>query len=53
MHYVGLFASLPPATVQRIRGGRAGLAVDRARGIDPRPVAPRTLPTSTSVTEAA
>ncbi|WP_329266835.1 hypothetical protein [Streptomyces sp. NBC_01451] len=47
---VGLLASLSPATVQRILGGRAGrLAADRARGIDPRPVAPRSLPTSTSV----
>ncbi|MEW2120254.1 hypothetical protein AB0945_34765 [Streptomyces sp. NPDC005474] len=46
---VGLLAALSPATVQRILGGRAGrLAADRARGIDPRPVAPRTLPTSTS-----
>ncbi|MFI6334192.1 hypothetical protein [Streptomyces sp. NPDC050535] len=46
---VGLLAALPPATVQRILGGRAGrLAADRARGIDPRPVTPRTLPTSTT-----
>ena len=49
---VGLLAALPPATVQRILGGRAGrLAADRARGIDPRPVAPRSLPTSTSVSQ--
>ncbi|WP_405814757.1 hypothetical protein OG241_09110 [Streptomyces sp. NBC_01390] len=47
---VGLLAGLPPATVQRILGGRAGrLVADRARGIDPRPVTPRALPTSTSV----
>ncbi|MEW2121799.1 hypothetical protein AB0945_43120 [Streptomyces sp. NPDC005474] len=47
---VGLLAGLSPATVQRILGGRAGrLAADRARGIDPRSVAPRALPTSTSV----
>ncbi|MFE6485693.1 hypothetical protein ACFVGN_22530 [Streptomyces sp. NPDC057757] len=47
---VGVLASLPPATVQRMLGGRAGrLAADRARGIDPRPVTPRTLPTSTTV----
>lgn len=50
MDCVGLLAALPPATVQRILGGRAGrFAADRARGIDPRPVAPRALPTSTSV----
>lgn len=49
---VGLLAALPPATVQRVLGGRAGrLAADRARGIDPRPVAPRALPTSTSVSD--
>ncbi|MFM9540044.1 DNA polymerase Y family protein [Streptomyces turgidiscabies] len=47
---VGLLAGLPPVTVQRILGGRAGrLAADRARGIDPRPVAPRSLPAVTSV----
>jgi len=47
---VGLLASLSTATVQRILGGRAGrLAADRARGIAPRPVAPRAVPTSTSV----
>jgi DNA polymerase-4 len=47
---VGLLAALAPATVQRILGGRAGrLAADRARGIDPRSVIPRALPTSTSV----
>jgi DNA polymerase-4 len=34
----------PPATVQRLLGGRAGrLAADHARGIEPRPVVPRTL----------
>ncbi|MFD9394854.1 hypothetical protein ACFWBB_30215 [Streptomyces sp. NPDC060000] len=50
MDSVGLLAELPPATVQRILGGRAGrLAADRARGIDPRPVTPRSLPTSSSV----
>ncbi|WP_329583458.1 DNA polymerase Y family protein [Streptomyces sp. NBC_01361] len=45
VHTVGALAAIPPATVQRILGGRAGrLAVDRARGIDPRPVTPRSLP---------
>jgi nucleotidyltransferase/DNA polymerase involved in DNA repair len=42
IHCVGLLAALPSATMQRLLGGRAGrLAADRARGIDPRPVAPR------------
>nr|QIZ00471.1 hypothetical protein HEP87_50090 [Streptomyces sp. S1D4-11] len=42
-------AAIPPATVQRLLGGRAGRQVaDRARG-RPRPVAPRALPVSASV----
>jgi DNA polymerase-4 len=50
VYCVGLLAAVPPATVQRLLGGRNGrLAADRARGIDPRPVTPRTLPTSASV----
>ncbi|MFD6288330.1 hypothetical protein [Streptomyces sp. NPDC060205] len=50
VHCVGLLATIPPATVQRLLGGRAGrIAADRACGIDPRPVAPRALPASTSV----
>ncbi|GHA70323.1 hypothetical protein GCM10010372_81960 [Streptomyces tauricus] len=50
VHCVGLLAAIPSATVQRLLGGRAGrIAVDRARGIDPRPVTPRTLPASVSV----
>jgi DNA polymerase-4 len=50
VHCVGLLAAVPPATVQRVLGGRAGrLAADRARGIDPRPVAPQSLPASMSV----
>ncbi|MFJ8787799.1 hypothetical protein [Streptomyces sp. NPDC102462] len=50
VHSVGSLAAIPPATVQRLLGGRAGrLAVDRARGIDPRPVVPRALPTTASV----
>ncbi|MFD5631125.1 hypothetical protein [Streptomyces sp. NPDC127072] len=45
-----MLAALSPATVQRMLGGRAGrLAADWARGVDPRPVTPRTLPTSTTV----
>ncbi|PSM42385.1 hypothetical protein C6Y14_14210 [Streptomyces dioscori] len=50
VHCVDLLATIPAATVQRLLGGTAGrIAVDRARGIDPRPVAPRALPASTSV----
>ncbi|MGW3147837.1 MULTISPECIES: DNA polymerase Y family protein [Streptomyces] len=50
IHNVGLLAAVPPATVQRLLGGRAGrAAADRARGIDPRPVVPRALPASASV----
>ncbi|MCT9105351.1 hypothetical protein N4G69_06875 [Streptomyces mirabilis] len=50
VHCVGLLAAVPPATVQRVLGGRAGrLAADRARGIDPRPVTPRALLASASV----
>lgn len=51
IHSVGLLAAVPPATVQRLLGGRAGrLAADRARGIDPRPVTPRALPASATTT---
>jgi DNA polymerase-4 len=50
VHCVGLLAAIPPDTVQRLLGGRAGRQVaDRARGIDPRPVTPRALPASASV----
>ncbi|WP_328974284.1 hypothetical protein [Streptomyces canus] len=50
IHCVGLLAAVPPATVQRMLGGKAGrLAADRARGIDPRPVVPRALPATASV----
>ncbi|WP_331748674.1 hypothetical protein [Streptomyces chartreusis] len=50
IHSVGLLAAVPPATVQRLLGGRAGrTAADRARGIDPRPVVPRTLPAAATV----
>jgi DNA polymerase-4 len=50
IHSVGLLAAISPATVQRLLGGRAGrMAADRARGIAPRPVVPRTLPASATV----
>ncbi|MEU7028801.1 hypothetical protein AB0A60_19190 [Streptomyces sp. NPDC046275] len=50
IHTVGLLAAVSPVTVQRLLGGRAGrTAADRARGIDPRPVVPRTLPASAAV----
>lgn len=53
VHSVGLLAAIPPATVQRLLGGRAGrTAADRARGIDPRPVVPRALPASATVRTA-
>ncbi|MEV7082389.1 hypothetical protein AB0N88_28250 [Streptomyces sp. NPDC093516] len=53
IHCIGLLAAVPPATVQRLLGGRAGrLATDRARGIDPRPVVPRALPESATVHHA-
>ncbi len=50
IHTVGRLAALSPATIQRLLGGKAGrTATDRARGIDPRPVAPRALPCSATV----
>ncbi|MFH8939477.1 DinB/UmuC family translesion DNA polymerase [Streptomyces griseosporeus] len=50
IHTVGLLAAVSPVTVQRLLGGRAGrTASDRARGIDPRPVVPRSLPASAAV----
>ncbi|MEQ6028065.1 hypothetical protein SOM70_36540 [Streptomyces salinarius] len=50
IHTVGLLAAVSPQTVQRLLGGKAGrLAADRARGIDPRPVVPRTLPAAATV----
>lgn len=50
VHTVGLLAALPPATTQRLLGGRAGRqAADRARGVDPRPVVARGLPASAAV----
>lgn len=53
IHSVGLLAAVPPGTVQRLLGGRAGrTAADRARGIDPRPVVPRALPATVTVRHA-
>ncbi|MEU9356244.1 hypothetical protein AB0D65_35900 [Streptomyces griseoloalbus] len=53
IHTVGLLAAVAPATVQRLLGGTAGRAAsDRARGIDPRPVVPRALPSSATVRRA-
>ncbi|MEU9391906.1 hypothetical protein AB0D86_18120 [Streptomyces sp. NPDC048324] len=53
IHTVGLLAAVEPATVQRLLGGKAGrTASDRARGIDPRPVVPRELPTTAAVSRA-
>ncbi|MFG2308719.1 hypothetical protein ACGFS9_08510 [Streptomyces sp. NPDC048566] len=50
VHTVGLLAAIPPATAQRLLGGRPGRqAADRARGVDPRPVVPRALPATASV----
>ncbi|MDR3081297.1 MAG: ImpB/MucB/SamB family protein [Streptomyces sp.] len=41
LHTVGQIADLPPATLQRLLGvGQARLLSERARGHDPRPVAP-------------
>ncbi|MFC8095343.1 hypothetical protein [Streptomyces sp. NPDC057301] len=45
IHSVGLLAAVPPATIQRLLGGRA-------RGIDPRPVVPRALPAAATVRHA-
>ncbi|MFE6334202.1 hypothetical protein ACFVP3_30540 [Streptomyces sp. NPDC057806] len=53
IHSVGLLATVPHATVQRLLGGRAGrTAADRARGIDPRAVIPRALPAAATVRHA-
>ncbi|MEV5988987.1 helix-hairpin-helix domain-containing protein [Streptomyces sp. NPDC052051] len=41
LHTIGQIADLPPATLQRLLGvGQARLLSERARGHDPRPVAP-------------
>ncbi|MGW8633987.1 DinB/UmuC family translesion DNA polymerase [Streptomyces sp. NPDC055793] len=50
VHTVCLLAAISPETVQRLLGGKAGrLAADRARGIDPRPVVPCSLPAAATV----
>ncbi|MCX5262437.1 hypothetical protein [Streptomyces sp. NBC_00199] len=50
IHTIGLLAAIPTETVQGLLGGRAGCtAADRARGTDPRPVTPRTLPATATV----
>ncbi|CAM5272495.1 hypothetical protein GCM10010261_67270 [Streptomyces pilosus] len=48
IHTTGRLAAISPATVQHLLGGKAGrTAADR--GIDPRPVVPRALPSSATV----
>ncbi|MER6563446.1 hypothetical protein ABT300_38130 [Streptomyces sp. NPDC001027] len=50
IHTIGLLAAIPTETVQRLLGRGAGrTAADRARGTDPRPVTPRTLPAAATV----
>ncbi|MGW0392011.1 DNA polymerase Y family protein [Streptomyces sp. NPDC003042] len=50
LHTVGAITQVPPGVVERILGKRAGrLVAERARGIDPRPVTPRDLPSSAAV----
>ncbi|MHB6911663.1 hypothetical protein [Streptomyces sp. DB-54] len=47
VHNIGVLATLPEATAQRVLGGRAGrLLRERARGIDRRRVVPVDLPHS-------
>ncbi|MFJ2752729.1 hypothetical protein [Streptomyces sp. NPDC087297] len=53
IHHIGTLAAVPPATVQRVLGGRDGrLLQERARGEDPRRVIPSVLPRSTSESRA-
>ncbi|MFE2526372.1 hypothetical protein ACFXEL_19245 [Streptomyces sp. NPDC059382] len=50
LHTVEALTRVPPGVVERILGKRAGrLVAERARGIDPRPVTPRDLPSSAAV----
>ncbi|MEU3913498.1 hypothetical protein [Streptomyces sp. NPDC029721] len=50
LHTVGALTQVPPGVLERILGKRAGrLVAERARGIDPRPVTPRGLPSSAAV----
>ncbi|MFD3454138.1 hypothetical protein ACFWVC_18420 [Streptomyces sp. NPDC058691] len=51
LHTIGAVAAVSPGVVERILGRRAGrLAAERARGTDPRPVAPKDLPPSAGAT---
>ncbi|MER6215982.1 DinB/UmuC family translesion DNA polymerase [Streptomyces sp. NPDC001674] len=53
LHTVGALTAVPPGVLERILGKRAGrLVAERARGIDPRPVTPRDLPSSAAVRTA-
>ena len=50
IHTIGLLATLPEGTVQRVLGGQAGrLLRERARGIDRRAIEPTDLPRSAVV----
>ncbi|MGW7100765.1 DNA polymerase Y family protein [Streptomyces sp. NPDC054838] len=50
LHTIGALTEVSPGVVERILGKRAGrLVVDRAQGIDPRPVVPKDLPSSAAV----
>ncbi|WP_392893893.1 hypothetical protein [Streptomyces sp. LN699] len=50
LHTVGALTRVPPGVVERILGKRSGrLVAERARGVDPRPVTPRDLPSSAAV----
>ncbi|WP_323183448.1 hypothetical protein [Streptomyces sp. NBC_00091] len=50
LHTVGALTQVPPGVLERILGKRAGrLVAERARGVDPRPVTPRDLPSSAAV----
>ncbi|MET4670559.1 nucleotidyltransferase/DNA polymerase involved in DNA repair [Streptomyces sp. PvR018] len=49
VHTIGILATLPESTVQRILGGRTGrLLHERAKGIDRRAVVPTHLPSPTA-----
>ncbi|MFW3464286.1 DNA polymerase Y family protein [Streptomyces microflavus] len=49
VHTIGILATLPESTVQRILGGRTGRLIhERAKGLDRRAVIPSDLPYSTS-----
>ncbi|MEU6175814.1 hypothetical protein ABZ832_28385 [Streptantibioticus parmotrematis] len=49
VHTIGALAAVPPLTVQRILGRKAGrLATERAHAVDPRPIPPTGLPATVS-----